>query len=72
LGLYDFLGNVVEWKQGYGGYIPSNYFRSGFFLESLSFDILRSRDFMQIRCDRGLWPTQRSRRVGLRLVRNKE
>ena len=72
LGLYDFLGNVVEWKQEYGGNIPSHYFRPGFFSESLSFEILRSRDFMQIRCHRGLWPAQRSRRVGLRLVRNKE
>ena len=72
LELFDFLGNVVEWKKDYGGYISTNYFRPGFFSESLSFEILRSRDFMQIRCDRGLWPTQRSRRVGLRLVRNKE
>jgi formylglycine-generating enzyme required for sulfatase activity len=76
LGLYDFLGNILEWKFDYGGQIPRRYFNpinpeTKQLYENLSYDILRSRDFMLVRCDSGLWPVQRNKRVGLRLVRNK-
>ena len=77
LGLYDFLGNVHEWRFNYGGNLPHYYFRpstqeSRVLVESLSFDLLRSLDFMTLRDDLGLWPVVRNRRVGLRVVRNKE
>ena len=77
LGLYDFLGNVHEWRFNHGGSISYSYFRPRTLelraqIESLSFDILRSIDFTTVRDDLGFWPVVRNRRIGLRVVRNKE
>ena len=77
LGLYDFLGNVYEWRFDSRGNIPNDYFsprtqEARLMVESLSFDIMRSIDFMISRDDVGFWTLIRNRRVGLRVVRNME
>ena len=76
LGLFDFLGNVYEWRYDHRGELPRSYFAHNtpedeLFYNSLSHDRFRAAEFMIIRDERGLFPVMRHPMIGLRIARCK-
>ena len=73
-GLYDFLGNVREWRFDDVGNIPERYFnyptaeREAFY-NSLGFKKFNNRDFINVRDHRNFAPTLKNPLIGLRVAR---
>ena len=75
-GLYDFLGNVYEWRQEQRGNFQNHFFRyrdaeEEAFYNSLSYRPFRQIEYIRVRDIQGLWPMHRSSQVGFRVVRQK-
>jgi formylglycine-generating enzyme required for sulfatase activity len=75
LGLYDFMGNVLEWRYSHHGGFDRSYFyyrsyEEEIFYNSLSYKKLVYRDFMIIRTHRGLYPVIKRDNIGIRICRN--
>ena len=75
--LYDFLGNVLEWRYDHYGNINNAYFSydseaEKMFYSSLSYKRLYHRNFLIIRNQKGLYPVLRSPQIGFRIAKNVE
>jgi hypothetical protein len=76
-GLYDFLGNVLEWRNEHVGDLPTRYFRyrdeyEEAFYNRLSFRPLDQNNFRRARTHQGLWPMIKNQQVGFRVARTAE
>ena len=72
--LYDFLGNIYEWKFEDGGNISERFFRYNneeqeFFYSNLAFKKFAYREFITLQDDRGFYRVTRNSMIGLRVAR---
>ena len=77
LGLFDFLGNVFEWRFEHSGNLTENYFiynspEQEEFFSRLGYKKFENRDFLTLRNHQGLYPVIKNSLVGFRIGRNKE
>ena len=73
-GLFDFLGNVTEWKDEQNGDFGNEYFYPSTieeenFFNSLSYRKFHKNEFMVLRNHQGLYNMIKNSMVGLRVVR---
>ncbi len=74
-GLYDFLGNVLEWRFDHYGSLSLEYFNYSttedeIFYSCLSYNTLKLSNFSVLKDRRGLYPVLKNSQIGIRLAKN--